>query len=281
MSKQTAEKIELREGQYVFRLLNKIKPNIEGAPPYQPKKTLPETNIVWDDETNRVRSVRVVDGVGSIFVDEQIESKIDQKWAQENAWSPTFINGVCTLNFPQDEAKIRAMMLLDGFNGKARKRTPGAVAKFELVNNDQLAASDFDYFAEKKKASDRAFAAIKNFESIKAHAQYLGIAFKDGIRDRTEKEITTDYLRKADTDPVTFNKHFDNPLIELSFLIRTAVTNGTIDITSSKGEAKWGDTKTTICKLDLTKADQVDSIVEFATSPDGKKFIDKLKQLSK
>lgn len=280
MAKTTAtEKLELRDGSYLFQLTNRIVPNVPGGSPFQPKKQLQNTHIVFDEDTNRVRSVRVIDGVDSIFVDEQIEKKIDEKWAIENSWAPVFIQGVLRLAYPQDRNKITAMLMLDGCKSKMVKRNPGANALFELVNTEQGAKTELDFFFVRKKAEDAAFEAIKNYPSIIAHAKHLGIPFMDGSRERLESEIKADYLRKASTDPVTFSKFLDNPLVILGYELQQAIADGTVNVTEKKGTAIWGATKVDICEIDLTR-NPLDSLVEYATSAEGKKFLDQLKKVT-
>ena len=275
-------KQELRAGMYIFLLTEKIKPLSPDREPYQPLKSLSPTALVWDDvsdpEKPRPRNVRVLDGVDTIFVDEQLEMKsVDNKWAEANAWRPAFNFGKCILYAPQDEQKIRALMMRDEFKDKKVRRNQAAVIKYELANPEMLAKTNIEAEKIKKLALDRAWEGIDaGVDTFAEHAKYLGVVYEvNGVR-RSDDEIKTDYLNKAKNDPVTFNKHYNSPMAKTTVAVKDAIAAGTIVIDTQTGQATWGDSKTAICPIDLTKTDPSVSVIEFATSEKGKKFLDKL-----
>jgi hypothetical protein len=268
-----AEKKKMRNGIYVFTLTEKIQPLIKDVPPYQPKKTLPSTEVVYDEDRGMVRKVRYIDGIDTIFVDEQQERKIDEKWANENAWTPEFIYGSLSLLYPQDELKIMRMMLSDKCKNKKTKRHQGTAHIFELVNTEEASQQTLDMLDEKFKAAGRAREASKNFAAIEAHAKYLGIKYKDSFGlDREPMDIIVDYLRKAEADPATFNKSFDSPMVQASYLVRKALEDGTINVTKVRGEARWSDSDSVITTYDVNK-DPFDQLVDYSTSEAGQKFL--------
>lgn len=268
-----AEKKKMRNGLYVFTLTEKIQPLIKDVPPYQPKKTLPPTEVVYDEDRNIVRKVRYIDGIDTIFVDEQQERKIDEKWANENAWAPEFVYGSLSLLYPQDELKIQRLMISDRCKNKKIKRNQSATSIFELVNTDEASQQTLDRLDEEFKATSRAREAVKSFAAIEAHAKYLGIKYIDSFGlEREPRDIMVDYLQKAKSDPVTFNKTFDSPIVRASFLVRKAVDEGTINVTKVRGEARWGDSDSVITTYDVNK-DPVAQLVDYSTSEEGQKFL--------
>jgi len=115
--------------------------------------------------------------------------------------------------------------------------------------------------------------------SIEAHAKFLNISYKDGSRNKTEEEIKAEYIRKAETDPVNFNKYYKSPVLELRLLIKKAIDKKIIDLGHVRGQANWGDTKALITeKIDLSK-DALESLMVYATSDEGVEFKERLKEL--
>jgi hypothetical protein len=272
---------DIKPGEYIFELTQKIAPRFKDAPPYPPKKSLPPMINAFDEATNTVRSLRAIPGVKELWVDDQRDKKINEDWALNNAWRAEFIDGKLILNAPQDTVKIQRLFMDDGFDGKTLKADRNAPIVFTMIN--EVKDSE-DYLAkgkEKKTATDRAMAAIEEgLYAYEAHARFLLIPFDDKGIARTEAQIAADYYRKAETDPVEFNKHYKSPLIDIQNLIVKGIQKGIIDTTSSRGEAKWKENGATICEVDLTKK-PVDALVAFATSEPGKKFIERLEQLLK
>lgn len=278
----TAPSTELKAGKYIFQLTQKIIPQTPDQPPYQRKKGLPGKIQVFDEKTESLRMVRVVPGSTSYWVDEQLEKKIDDKRADENAWSPEFILGVLELNYPQDRMKIERMMLDDRYDGKKVKAESGRPNLYTMIDENANAVKNIDQMRLLREAENLAWAAIeKNFDAIEGHAKFLGIKYLDGTRPKTQEEITVEYVNKAKEKPELFKKTINSPVVKMKAEIQAAIDGAAIDLGNVRGEACWGDTKAFICKIDLTR-EPVESLIEFASSGKaGDQFIATVKELIK
>jgi hypothetical protein len=267
-AKAAPKAVELREGDYTFLLSQKIDPATKDRPPYQPYKELSPSAMAFDPTLKVKRKIRVVDGAPTIFADEQIEKyKLDNKWCDDNAWRPAFVFGVLRLNYPIDSLKLQALMMRDDFGGK-ESRDQNVIVKFDLENKEIQSKSNLDFAEQKSKAMAAAFEAIKDFDSIEAHATHLGIVYAG----KTPDQIKEEYVKKAETDPVVFLKHMASPVSGIQLAIKKAIEAGVIDLESVKGEAKWKDTGTTITKVSIEKP--LESLFDFALK--NVKFTNKL-----
>ena len=97
--------------------------------------------------------------------------------------------------------------------------------------------------------------------------------------DRSYKGVRVDYLNFADKNPDAFIKTYNNPLVKVQFIIRKAINVGMIDLTTTKGQALWGDTKKFIALIP-DKADTVKFLSELCLTEKGKDFYQQLKSLA-
>lgn len=272
---ESTQEITLREGKYVFQLTQKITPRIAGEPPYPRKADLRDRSLVKDPVTGKNRFLRYVPGASSMWLDEQ--DKLDATYAAMNAWKPVFDQGTLILSSPEDDEKIKVLMMRDDFDGKE-----GRISKeppvYTLVNKEQEYTNEVEFMQQRHKAEGIALAA--EWPDFKSHAVYLGIALQENGRDREEVEVRGDYVKKATNNPALFLKSATSPVANITAQVKIALKSGVIDLGHVKNQAHWADTKALITVLD-PKKDPEEALVAFALSDKGTDLRKRLPSVSK
>jgi hypothetical protein len=257
-----------QEKKYIFRLL-------------EPRryKTLPKTNLVYDENTNRQRHIRLIDGVDTFWKDEQDERKIDNNIASSQAWLPEFHESFLVLTSPIDDQKIEYLMLLDAYDRKKVRLNSSKPPIFTLENYDGKEQDEFAFMKSQKQAIDLAWKAIEDeSDAYLAHAKYLGVSFKDGYgNDRLPSSIQKDYVGVATSNPALFIKTYSSPVVKIQYMVTKAIELGIVDAGNHvKGQAHWGDSKAFITTLDVSKT-PIEDLANFANTDQGTEFLAALK----
>jgi hypothetical protein len=119
-------------------------------------------------------------------------------------------------------------------------------------------------------------------DQVRKLASYLGIALYDEQlgTPKTDEGIRTELIMKADNDPVTFQKYMNSKEIEVSWLVRKALSDSRIDTGDGKGNITWANGKGFITRMPSTRK-PLEYLTELAltNSPEGRKFKEQLEQL--
>ena len=258
--------VALREGTYVFQLVERIKPRFKDEPPFR-KKLVLSSSVLSRDENGASRIARFIPGHPSVWQDQQ--DKLDRKWATVNAWAPEFVNGVLALDYPRDKEKIEYLMLRDDYAGK-QNRISSRTPVYELVNKEMESASELEFEEALHKAQGIALSA--KFDDFKEHAAYLGVDV-----NRDEKLVRADYVRAAKSDPALFIKTSESKAAKVAGLVKRAVADAYVDFGHVANQVHYTQTKALITVLDPKKK-ATQSLVDFALSKDGAEFLKKLQE---
>lgn len=261
--------------EYIFQLANRYYSSTSNynRPPYPETYSIKNQDMIFDAETGTERNIRYLEGVSTIYEDEQ-EQLSDSKKKQRPRI--VFVNGVLTV--PATKTSLVKFLILSNMNegNKHRMQHARVVYKlldFEKQENDALSVAETRMNAMK-------LAMDAPVESMIPHAQYLGISFVNQFgEERGEKAIRVDYLDVADKNSETFIKTYNNPLVKIEYSIRKATSLGLINLESVKGQAIWGDTKKFIAQIPDRK-DPVKHLSEFALTEQGKDFYSQLKSIT-
>lgn len=270
---QIKKKKEPKE--YIFQLVDKFYTTTSNypRPPYPETYFVRNTDIIFDEETQTERNIRYLEGVSTIFEDEQ-EHLSDFKKKQRPEIK--FINGVLVV--PANRTSLVKFLLVSNMNEGNKNPIPGTRKVYRLL----------DFEAQEEQAINKAETRMEAMklamdapvENMIPHAQYLGVKFKNQYGDdRGEKAIRVDYLECADKNPDLFIKTYNNPLVKVEYLIRKAMSVNLIDTETSKGQAIWGDTKKFIAQIP-DRADVVKHLSEFCLTEKGKDFYSQLKTIA-
>lgn len=268
---ETPKKKEPKE--YIFQLINKVYHASKNRPPYPENMFIRNTDVIYDEETETERNIRYLEGVGTIYEDEQehlSESKKKQKPEIR------FVQG--TLRVPANKTSLVKFLLSSNMYDRKKKRMDGVLPVYTLLNleeQEEKAVNDAHVRMDAMK-----LAMDAPVENMIPHAQFLGIRFKSQFgEDRSDKAIRVDYLNFADKNPDTFLKTYNNPLVKIQYLIKKGINVGMIDLTSSKGQAIWGDTKKFIAQIP-DRAEPVKFLSELCLTEKGKDFYTQLKTIA-
>jgi hypothetical protein len=231
------------------------------------------TDVIFDQETGMERNIRYLEGVGTIFEDEQ-EHLSDFKKRQRP--DIKFING--TLIVPSNRTSLVKFLMISNMNEGNKNTIAGSRHVYRLL----------DFEAQEEQAINKAetrmdamkLAMSAPVENMIPHAQFLGVRFKNQYgEDRGEKAIRVDYLDFADNNPEAFIKSYNNPLVKVEYIIRKGVNVSLIDLDSSKGQAIWGDSKKFIVQIPDNQ-NAIKFLSEFCLTEKGKDFYAQLKTMA-
>lgn len=261
--------------EYVFQLANKYYSSTSNynRPPYPETYSLKNRDMIFDEETGTERNIRYLEGVSTIYEDEQ-EQLSEQKKKQRPRI--VFINGVLTV--PATKTSLVKFLMLSNMNEGNKNRMQHARVVYRLLDFEKQENDALNIAETRMEAMKMAMNA--SIETMIPHAQYLGISFINQYGDeRGEKAIRVDYLDVADKNPETFMKTYNNPLVRIEYAIRKAVSVSLINLESVKGQAIWGDTKKFITQIPDRK-DPIKHLSEFALTAEGKDFYAQLKSIT-
>jgi hypothetical protein len=261
--------------EYIFQLIDRFYTTTSNypRPPYPETYFIKNTDIIYDEATGTERNIRYLEGVSTIYEDEQ-EHLSDFKKKQRPEIK--FINGILAVQ--SNRTSLIKFLLLSNMNDGNKNTISGTRKIYRLL----------DFQAQEETAINKAEARMEAMktameapiETMIPHAQYLGVKFKNSYgEERGDKAIRVDYLDFADKNPDTFMKTYNNPLVKVEYAIRKAVSLGLINLDTIKGQAIWGDTKKFIAQIPDRK-DAVKYLSEFSLTDSGKEFYAQLKSIT-
>lgn len=261
--------------EYIFQLIDKFYTTTSNIPrpPYPETYMVKNTDVIFDQETGMERNIRYLEGVGTIFEDEQ-EHLSDFKKRQRP--DIKFING--TLVVPSNRTSLVKFLMISNMNEGNKNTIAGTrhvyrLLDFEAQENQAISKAETRMDAMK-------LAMSAPIENMIPHAQFLGVRFKNQYgEDRGDKAIRVDYLDFADNNPDAFIKSYNNPLVKVEYIIRKGVNVSLIDLDSSKGQAIWGDSKKFIVQIPDNQ-NAIKFLSEFCLTEKGKDFYAQLKTMA-
>jgi hypothetical protein len=259
--------------EYVFQLVGKFYTSSPNKLPYPENFMIKNMDIIFDEETGTERNIRYLEGVSTIYEDEQdhlSESK------QRQRPDIRFVNGF--LKVPANKPSLLEFLQKSNMFDKKKNRMMGTSPVYTLLDFEAQENKEVENTERRMDAMKMAMDAPE--EIMVPHAKFLGIKFINvhGV-ERALRAIRVDYLNFADKNPETFIKSYNNPLVKVNFIVSNACKIGMIDIGSIKGQALWGDTKKFIAQIPDGK-DPVTFLSEFSLTEKGKDFFTQLKTMS-
>jgi len=261
--------------EYIFQLVDKFYTSTSNfnRPPYPETYMVKNTDVIFDEETGMERNIRYLEGVGTIFEDEQ-EHLSDFKKRQRP--DIKFINGVLVV--PANRTSLVKFLTISNMNEGNKNTIAGTRHIYRLL--DFEAQEDQAISKAETRMDAMKLAMGAPIENMIPHAQFLGVRFKNQYNEeRGEKAIRVDYLDFADKNPEAFIKSYNNPLVKVEYIIRKGMSVNLIDLDSSKGQAIWGDSKKFIVQIPDNQ-DAVKFLSEFCLTEKGKDFYAQLKTMA-
>ena len=264
------KRVEPKE--YIFQLTGRFYVNSVYRQPFPENYLLRNTDMIFDDDTQTERNIRYLEGVSTIYEDEQ-EHLSEQKKRQRP--DIRFTNG--TLRVPSNKPSLVEFLLKSNMYDKKKNRIPGSNPVYTLLNFEEQEQKEVEKTERRMDAMKMAMDAPE--EIMIPHAKFLGIKFTNqhGI-ERSTRAIRVDYLNFADKSSEAFITSYNNPIVKSQYLVSKVISIGLIDTSTVKGQAIWGDTKKFIVQIP-DKEIPVQFLAKFALTEAGKEFYSQLKSL--
>jgi hypothetical protein len=267
--------------QYVFRLVKENFRRHEGESLFPPRFVVPNADTVLhnygtESEPNYMpRQIRYVDGLKTIFVDEQeVNGNLPDSTTGNSRNNIVFENGHLVIPF-WNKPLFNFLMAANQCEQNVNKMKPtkNVYRLVSFIEND-------DDRVELGKKKDAAYDHARNcsIEEMIPHAKFLGISFAHAStgEDRDYDAIREDYKAKALESPHDFLIYANNPRVKAQYIVQKALDNGIITTGVVKGQAHWKQTKQFICILDVSQKD-LDAVTDFAMTEEGESFMRTLK----
>lgn len=257
MVKKTEEKIKTQQREpdmYVFKLLlpSDVKPKAY--------ESMVNEMPVFDQQNNSVRTIRLIRGASSIWMDEQ--EGFTPQYIQRNKQDIVFNNGF--LRVPRTNRTLLNFLLNSDDYDKKENRMRNKKAKYTLVNTAEVESNELKKEENRLRAIN--FAMNASVEDMMIHAQYLGIGMTNEYGEqKTIAKVRVEYANKAGANPDSFMKSAGTTISKVQFFVKKGLDEGHIDVATKKGYACWKDSGTVICEIPFGKK-AYESISEFALS---------------
>jgi hypothetical protein len=257
MVKKTEDKIKAQQKEpdmYVFKLL------LDGGQKPKAYESVINEMPVYDNQSNSVRTVRLIRGASSIWLDEQ--EGFTPQYIQRNKQDIVFNNGY--LRVPRTNRTLLNFLLNSDDYDKKENRMRNKRPKYTLVNTAEVESDELK--KEEKRLRAINFAMNASVEDMLIHAEYLGIVMTNEFGEpKTMAKVRVEYANKAGTNPDGFMNTAGTTVSKIQFFVKKAMSDGHIDVTTKKGYAVWVNTDTVICEIPFGKK-AVEAISEFAMS---------------
>lgn len=237
-------------------------------------------NVPNPKKNNVPERIWLLNGAHSIW-DSEIENLLKDKDRYNRARRGrdiVFVDGVCRVN--NSDALMLEFMRMSKKNVGGKRGGNGSLDFYEY--NPKIEQEE-----RHKKQLIKVQMVVKAGELDCSEngygrklAAFLGIPMTDpelGI-PKSEKEIQTELMLKADSDPSTFQKHIDSKEVEVSWLVRKAIIENKIDLGGDTRNITWANGKGFIAKRPAERK-PYEYLAELAltNSDDGRKFYEHLK----
>jgi hypothetical protein len=259
--------------EYVFQLLVNFR-NPDGTLSFPPSFFLRNQSVVFDEETGRERATRYLEGISTIWQDEQDSLPENIQNRRPNI---QFKDGF--LRVPATKPTLVEFLLKnDQYEKKKNRMDKYSPATYTMINYEE--AEEEQLKKSENKLEAMKIAMNSSEQEMLAHAKFLNVRFTyENGEPRSESAIRSDYVTKAQNNPDVFLKTVNNPVVKAKYMVTKAMENNLITIAHIKGQAHWRQTKLLIAQVP-DGADAAKFLSEFALTEKGAEFYNKLKELS-
>jgi hypothetical protein len=257
--------------EYVFQLTAKFYSN-SAYSQYPENYLLKNSDIIYDEETGTERNIRYLEGVSTIWEEEQNHLSEAKKNQRPDI---RFVKGF--LRVPSNKPSLVEFLTKSNMFDRKSNRMAGSRVIYTML--DFEAQEEKEIVKTERRMEAMKIAMDAPDEIMIPHAKYLVVKFANSYGvERSTRAIKMDYIGVADKNAETFIKTYNNPLVKVQYLVSKAIQTNIIDISSIKGQASWGDTKKFIAQIPDNK-DALTFLSEYSLTEKGKDFYTQLKTL--
>ncbi len=197
---------------------------------------LPNEDDVINPETKSVERMRLLLGVTSPWVKDQKD--LSPEYIKANRRTLAFPRGAKILRIPEGDKAALEFLKYTNFNIGNPKRKTGA--RYEFFEYNPMKQQQEALDKEMLEIEMAIKASNEPVESMLKHANYLGIvAFDEFGIPKTPEGIRKEYIVKAKREPVRFKKSLGAKEVEISYLIKKAISENLIDLGGHTGGVTW------------------------------------------
>jgi hypothetical protein len=239
---------------YVFKLLLP-----EGQKPKVYESVINEMPV-FDNENNEVRTIRLIRGASSIWMDEQ--EGYTPQYIQRNKMEIVFNNGF--LRVPRTNKTLLNFLLNSDDYDKKENRMRNKKAKYTLVNSSEAESKELEKEETRLRAINYAMNA--SVEEMMIHAEFLGINMTNQYGEqKTISKVRVEYANKAGDKPEYFMSTAGTPTAKAQYFVKKGLEAGILDVTTKKGYLTWKDSDKVITEIPFGKS-AVESVTNFIMS---------------
>lgn len=233
---------------------------------------------VTNPKTGGTERIRLLSGVESIWMKDQKD--LTPEYVRQNQRTLSFHRGARILRIPKSDKSGLEFMSLTRHNIGALNRKTGS--RFEFYEYNPTKQQEEALKKEMLEIEMAIQASKEPVESMRKHANYLGVqAFDEFGTPKTDEGIRREYILTAKRNPAKFQKSLGSKEVEVSYLIKKAISENLIDLGGHSGNVQWG-AGGYICNVPVGRNTH-EYLVELAlntTSEDGKRFLSQLQDVA-
>lgn len=233
---------------------------------------------VMNPKTNKRERIWLLKSADSIWQSDLKELVRDEKFMMANRRSILFEDGYCKIP-SWDE---RAIEFADAHNGNIKVKGRKTGFKNEFYKYDPVEQAKEQYKKEMHEINMVMKASQLPIEKVKKLAMFFNIRITDDFGQyKGDDGVRTELILRAKRDPVNFEKHLESKEVEISYLVKKAISDSKIDVGGANGNAIWANGGGFIGRIPLgEKPDQYLTNLALTNSEEGRTFKEQLQTRS-
>lgn len=230
---------------------------------------------VWNEKKSRMERIRLLRGYPSIWVEDQ--KGLEKSFVEQNRRSLIFDRRVLRIA----DYDVEALEFLNLCNANLDNPNKKGTRKITFFQWNPQRTAELERAKRVAKVEAIKYASLASEEEMRKHCNFLGITFTDELgMPKSMDALRNDYELYAEAQPNKFMQSAGSKEVEIAFIVKKALIDNKIDITTKKGSAYWSNNGGYICKIPSDKKPQ-NYLVEFAMFPQDecKAFLEQLRKL--
>lgn len=233
---------------------------------------------VVNPKTGGVERIRLLAGVESIWMMKD-QKDLTPEYVKNNQRTLSFHRGARILRIAKSDKSALEFMALTRHNIGAPNRKTGS--RYEFYEYNPTKQQEEALKKEMMEIEMAIQASKEPVESMRKHANYLGVqAFDEFGTPKTDEGIRREYILSAKRNPAKFQKSLGSKEVEVSYLIKKAISENLIDLGGHSGNVQWG-AGGFIARVPVGRNTH-EYLIELAltNSDDGKRFLSQLQDVA-
>lgn len=239
---------------------------------------LSNVDDVMNPETGKVERIRLLSGVDSIWIKDQ--KNLPKDYEKQNWVELRFFRGQKMMRIHYTNHTALEFVRLTNSNIGNPLRVKGS--RHEFYEYDSAVAETEQFERENFELEMAILAKQAELEPMKKHASFLGIKMVNDVGEpKSPDGIRREYVMAAKRNPDYFKQTLNTEQIEISWLVRKAISESLIDTGREMGKLFWSNGGGMIGVYSQTDNPQSYlTNLALTNSEEGKRFKEQLKQIA-